>query len=89
MRFFEMGSMRFVIETDKSTDEVIGIIKNNTHLDIPLYRVIYDDNVTKKYFREKCLAVPLRCKGALGGSLDMFPLFLETARKPIPAQRLK
>lgn len=43
--------MNLTIKTPKSKNEIINILKENTHEDIPLLKAVYDDNVFKKYFR--------------------------------------
>ena len=43
--------MKFVLETKKSKKEIINILKENTHEDIPMSKNVWDDNVFKNFFR--------------------------------------
>ena len=37
--------MNFTIASSKSKNEIIEILKENTHEDMPLLKGVYDDNV--------------------------------------------
>lgn len=43
--------MNSIIESLKTKEEIVNILKENTHEDISLLKAIYDDNIFKRFFR--------------------------------------
>ena len=45
--------MNLIIESLKSRHEIIQILKDNTHEDIPILKAVFSENVFNKFFRGK------------------------------------
>ena len=43
--------MNLIIESLKSRHEIIQILKDNTHEDIPILKAVFSENVFNKFFR--------------------------------------
>ena len=66
--------MTLTIKTPKSKNEIINILKENTHEDIPLLKAVYDDNVFKKYFRGVISEDSFKLQRCTRGQISLFPL---------------
>ena len=66
--------MTLTIKTPKSKSEIINILKENTHEDIPLLKAVYDDNVFKKFFRGVISEDSFKLQRCTRGQISFFPL---------------
>lgn len=66
--------MKFTIASSKSKNEIIEILKENTHEDIPLLKGVYDDNVFKKFFRGEIYDDSFKIQRCVRGQMGLVPL---------------
>lgn len=66
--------MNLIIESLKSKHEIIQILKENTHEDIPILKVIVDDNVFNKFFRRTISDDSFKIQRFVTGQMGYVPL---------------
>lgn len=72
MRF--LGKMKLIIESLKSKHEIIQILKDNTHEDIPILKAVFSENVFNKFFRGKISDDSFKIQRCVIGQMGFVPL---------------
>ncbi|MBQ0162441.1 MAG: hypothetical protein KBS84_04665, partial [Treponema sp.] len=66
--------MNLVIESLKSRHEIIQILKDNTHEDIPILKAVFSENVFNKFFRGKISEDSFKIQRCVIGQMGFVPL---------------
>lgn len=66
--------MTFTIESRKTKREIIALLKSDTHEDIPLLKLIRDDNSYSRYFRGTIGTDSFRIQRCFVGATGLIPI---------------
>ena len=68
------GKMKLLIESLKSKHEIIQILKENTHEDIPILKAVFSENVFNKFFRGTISYNSFKIQRCVIGQMGFVPL---------------